>query len=92
MTELLIDTPLTAEQRHFATTVYQSGEVLLEIINNILDFSKIEAGKLELDVTDFDMRQVVEDVTTLLAERAHCRVWRSCAFTPNSDELAGQRD
>ena len=54
MTDLLLLTDLTHEQREFARTVRISGESLLVVINDILDFSKIEAGKLDLDVTEFD--------------------------------------
>ena len=71
MTELLLDTPLSDEQKRFAQTVYDSGHSLLAIINDILDFSKIEAGKLELEQARFNPRQVVEDVVVLLASRAH---------------------
>ncbi len=73
MTDLLLDTPLDAEQRGFAETVRTSGRALLAIIDDILDFSKIEAGKLELDPTDFDVRDAVGDVMELLAARAHER-------------------
>ena len=48
-----------------------SGDALLGVINDILDFSKIEAGKLELDVDDFDLREVVEDAVDVLAHQAH---------------------
>ena len=71
MTELLLGTPLTGEQKEYAETVRISGESLLSIINDILDFSKIEAGAMGLDVIDFDLRATVEDVTGLLAARAH---------------------
>jgi signal transduction histidine kinase/DNA-binding response OmpR family regulator len=70
MTGLLLDTPLTAEQREYAETVRRSGEALLTIINDILDFSKIEANKLTLEESDFELRGPVEDVLDLLAERA----------------------
>jgi signal transduction histidine kinase/CheY-like chemotaxis protein len=73
MTEMLLDTSLTDVQRRFAETVRVSGEALLAIINNILDFSKIEAGKLELETIDFDLRQIVEDVQELFAERAESK-------------------
>jgi signal transduction histidine kinase/DNA-binding response OmpR family regulator len=73
MTDLLLDTPLSDEQRAFAETVRSSGRALLSIIDDILDFSKIEAGKLELDPIDFDVRETVADVCDLLAARAHER-------------------
>ena len=73
MTGLLLDTPLDADQQEFAVTAKRSGEALLEIINDILDFSKIEAGRLELEVTDFDLREVVDGVGDLLAPLAHER-------------------
>jgi two-component system, sensor histidine kinase and response regulator len=73
LTELLLDTPLNAQQRPFLETVRSSGETLLSIINDILDFSKIEAGKLELETLDFDLYQAVEDVVQLMAPRAHAK-------------------
>ncbi len=73
LTELLLETPLDAQQRPFVETVRNSGETLLSIINDILDFSKIEAGKLETETLDFDLYQAVEDVVQLLAPRAHAK-------------------
>ena len=70
MTDLLLETKLTMEQSHFAKTVRQSAEALLSIINDILDFSKIEAGKLDLEIIDFDLRNVVEESLELVATRA----------------------
>ena len=71
MTELLLGTRLDDRQRRFAQAVYRSGETLLEIINDVLDFAKIEAGKLELALSEFTLRSVVEDTLELLAPRAH---------------------
>jgi CheY-like chemotaxis protein/HPt (histidine-containing phosphotransfer) domain-containing protein len=70
MTGLLLDTTLNTEQRHYAETVRNSAEALLDIINEILDFSKLESGKLELENVDFDPAQVLDDVNSLLALRA----------------------
>jgi TMAO reductase system sensor TorS len=70
MIELLLSTDLSARQRHYAETVQSSGEILLNVINEILDFSKIEAGRLEIEAVEFDCRQVLNDVVTLLSERA----------------------
>jgi PAS domain S-box-containing protein len=70
MTELLMGTDLSAEQRRYAETVRLSGEALLSVINDILDFSKIEADKLELESIDFDLRTTIEDAVELLAVRA----------------------
>jgi two-component system, sensor histidine kinase and response regulator len=73
LTELLLETPLNAQQRPFLETVRSSGETLLSIINDILDFSKIEAGKLEIETLDYDIYQAVEDVVQLMAPRAHAK-------------------
>jgi CheY-like chemotaxis protein len=73
LTELLLETPLSDEQRPLVETVRSSGETLLTIINDILDFSKIEAGKLEIETIDFDLFQAVEDVVQMLAPRAHAK-------------------
>jgi PAS domain S-box-containing protein len=69
MTDLLLETQLSAEQRDYAETVRRSAESLLAVIDDILDFSKIEAGRLELDSVDFDLRRVVEESTFVLAPR-----------------------
>ncbi|MBI4695869.1 MAG: response regulator [Gammaproteobacteria bacterium] len=71
MTELLLSTELSNKQRQFAATIRASGETLLGLINDILDFSKVEAGKMELQSKTFDLRELVEDVGAMFAERAH---------------------
>ncbi len=70
MTDLLLDTGLTPEQRQYAEIARKSGEMLLSVINDILDFSKIEAQKLDLEVLDFDLRTTMEDITEMLAVKA----------------------
>ena len=70
MTSLLLDSPLSHEQRDYAETIRASGETLLTIINDILDFSKIESGRLELENEVFPVRECVEGALDLLATRA----------------------
>jgi two-component system sensor histidine kinase/response regulator len=71
MTELALDTKLTAEQREYLTLVKASADSLLTILNDILDFSKIEAGKLELEPVPFGLRENVGTTLKTLALRAH---------------------
>jgi len=71
MTGLALDTELASEQRALLTTVKESGDTLLGLINEILDFSKIEAGKLDLEPIDFQLRQTLEDAVLTLGLRAH---------------------
>ena len=70
MTDLLLDTSLTDEQRDYADVVRSSGTALLTIIEDILDFSKIEAGKLALERRDFDVHKVVHGVCDAIGHRA----------------------
>jgi two-component system sensor histidine kinase/response regulator len=71
MTELALDTELTAEQREYLETVKSSADALLGVINDILDFSKIEAGKLDLDPVEFRLSDVLADALKPLALKAH---------------------
>ncbi len=73
MTELVLRSSLTPQQRGYLMTVKDSGEVLLSVINDILDFSKIEAGKLVLDCQPFDLRESLGDTMKSFALRAHQR-------------------
>jgi two-component system, sensor histidine kinase and response regulator len=70
MTELALDTDLTAEQRDYLNTVKSSAEALLSLLNDILDFSKIEAGRIELDPIEFLLRDAISDTLNPLALRA----------------------
>ena len=70
MSGLLLDTPLTDDQRDFATTIRDSGDSLLTIINDILDFSKIEAGRMDIERHPFDLRECVESAMDLIGARA----------------------
>ena len=70
MIGLLLDTPLNTEQREFAQTVQASGDSLLSLINDILDFSKIEAGKLDLELLDFNLHAMLDDLSSIMAVRA----------------------
>ena len=70
MSGLLLDTPLTEEQRDYADTIRASGDALLTIINDILDFSKIEAGKVELDHRPFAFGACIEGALDVLAPAA----------------------
>ncbi len=72
MTELVLLTPLSLDQRESVTTAYNSAASLLDLLNDILDFSKIEAGKLELDATPFELQPLLDStlaVIRLTAER-----------------------
>jgi signal transduction histidine kinase/DNA-binding response OmpR family regulator len=73
MTGLLLDTPLTNEQREFVDTIRTSGDALLAIINDILDFSKIESGKMELEQQPFDLRACLESALDLFAPKASAK-------------------
>ncbi len=73
MSGLMLETPLTTEQREYAQTIRQSGDALLTIINDILDFSKIEAGRLELEEQPFDLHECISSAFDLVAPKANER-------------------
>jgi signal transduction histidine kinase len=88
MTELILDSELTAEQRDYAETAYRSAEALLDIIDSILDLSKIEAGKLQLEALDFSPAEVLGDVLKLVSGRARSKGLKVTADV--SEEAHGQ--
>ena len=71
MTDMVLDSPLSAEQREHLLVVKSSAAALLNIINELLDFSKIEAGKLELDAIEFDLELLLRHCLAPLRVRAH---------------------
>jgi signal transduction histidine kinase/DNA-binding response OmpR family regulator len=70
MTQLLLETDLSLEQRNFAEVVAESGESLLTVVNDILDISKLEAGKFEIETIDFDLGATVESAAALMSPKA----------------------
>jgi len=83
MTELLLATVLDEKQRRYAALIERSGTGLLAIINDILDFSRIEAGRMSIDAVDFDLVELVDDVTALLqAQIAAKSLAFACVFDP----------
>ncbi|WP_295990473.1 ATP-binding protein, partial [Rugamonas sp.] len=73
MTELLLATPLSGQQRHYTDMVRRSGQHLLVIINDILDFSKIEAGKLTVEYIHFNFRELLDDIDHVFAPQARLK-------------------
>ncbi len=94
MSEMALDTDLTAEQREYLEAVKFSADSLLTVINDILDFSKIEAGKLDLNPTNFRLRSNLEETIKPLALRAQQKGLRlSCHISPDvPDALIGDPD
>jgi PAS domain S-box-containing protein len=91
MTELVLDMPLTEDQRQCLKTVKSAADSLLGILNDLLDFSKIAAGKLELAPTNFSLRVPLGDTLRALAVRAHRKVLELvCNVQPDvPDALVG---
>jgi PAS domain S-box-containing protein len=87
MTDMALDTELTAEQRDYLDRVRASALSLLTIINDVLDYSKIEAGRMTVESVDLDLRQVLADVAALLAPRAAAKGLVLTCIVPA--ELAG---
>lgn len=73
MLEMLRDTPLDDNQKHYIEVIHRSGETLLTIINDILDYSKIEAGKMQLEETIFELDELIENCVQLFGATANKR-------------------
>ncbi|MFO1076432.1 MAG: ATP-binding protein [Planctomycetota bacterium] len=86
MAELLTKTGLDERQQLYVGTLRRSAGALLHIINDVLDFSKMEAGRIEMEASDFDMRDVVEDVVEFLGNQANAKgLELVCEFPPEVD-------
>jgi signal transduction histidine kinase/ActR/RegA family two-component response regulator len=73
MNGLLLNTPLTDEQRRYVELIRSSGQMLLAVINDVLDISKIEAARMELEIAEFSPRMIVDEVASLLSVRAQAK-------------------
>ncbi len=94
MTELLLETELTIEQREYLELVKKSADSLLSVINDVLDFSKVEAGRLDLDTIAFNLRDHLGDTLNTLAPRAYQKgLELACHVSPDvPDALLGDPD
>jgi signal transduction histidine kinase/CheY-like chemotaxis protein/streptogramin lyase len=94
MTDLVLTTPLTGEQKDYLETARLSANSLLTILNDVLDFSKIEAGRLDLNPIDFSLRQAIADTCKMLrvgaAEKRLALEWQVSRDVP--DALVGDPD
>jgi PAS domain S-box-containing protein len=84
MSNLLLDTSLSSEQHGFVETIRHSADALLVVLNDILDLSKIEAGKMEIEESDFDLRETVDSTVELLAATAAKRELELVSLLPVS--------
>jgi len=91
LTEMVLGTSLTYSQREYLNLVRESGESLLELINDVLDLSKLEAGKLDLEIEPFELRDRLVETLRTLAVRAHRKgVELACRVSPDvPDRLLG---
>src|SRR5205807_1539994 len=91
MTDLVLETDLSIEQRDYLELVQKSAHSLLAVINDILDFSKVEAGKLELDSAPFSLRDQLGDTLNTLAPPAYQKGLELACHVPAEvpDDLVG---
>ena len=86
--EMMRDTAMTSSQQRYVATATNSATVLLTVIDEILDFSRLEAGKLRIEVLDFALRDTVEDVSTMFAQRAHAKgIELACFIDPKVPDM-----
>lgn len=84
MVRMLMGTGLTKEQYEYTQTMKDSGDAMLALLNDILDFEKIESGKMELEIVDFDLHRLINDVITLMSGHANERgVYVKSDINPN---------
>ena len=70
MTDVLLESPINKEQKEYLNIIHNSGNTLLDIINELLDVFKLEAGKIKLDAKLFNFQRLIQDVNSLLQEKA----------------------
>ena len=86
--EMMRDTSMTSSQQRYVATATNSATVLLTVIDEILDFSRLEAGKLRIEVLDFALRDTVEDVSTMFAQRSHAKgIELACFIDPKVPDM-----
>ena len=88
MSELLVDTPLDADQRECAENIQRSANALLTVINDILDLSKVESGRLDIEEVQFSLSIVIQDVSKMLsfaAERKYLSFESDIQISTNQD-------
>jgi PAS domain S-box-containing protein len=88
MTDLLLSTPLSEQQRQWLNVIRQSGTSLLLVLNDILDFSKIESGSVVLESVPFDLRQHIDDCLALIAPKATAKgIATRCVVDPSVPQM-----
>jgi signal transduction histidine kinase/HPt (histidine-containing phosphotransfer) domain-containing protein len=92
MTNLLLETELIEEQRHFAIAIRRSGHALLCLLNDILDLSKLDAGRMELENVDFDLEELIDETLEIVASNAVEKDLELCASIDVSARCRFQGD
>lgn len=80
MSELLLDTALSAKQRDYVQTIHGSGNDLLNLINEILDMSRLESGQMTLEKVQFDLHALVNDCLDIFRNRADSQTIELISF------------